>query len=174
MVCAGVKLFGGTYVPATRRDSPARLASRASRRERAEGYRAETARGEAREAPLQRSTGRLLFWKHSRPPAGAQMLFVPQKMVTDHFDAPATPLLQFWIRGSSCAFLGLVYTLYTKVPVAEALPIATAVSFACGALYPWNAKFGYISPGLPVKYPMHYVPEILMVALTVLGIKAMM
>ncbi|KAH8053682.1 NADPH-hemoprotein reductase [Aureococcus anophagefferens] len=37
------------------------------------------------------------------------------------------------------------------VPVAEALPIATAVSFACGALYPWNAKFGYISPGLPVK-----------------------
>ncbi|KAH8068529.1 NADPH-hemoprotein reductase [Aureococcus anophagefferens] len=79
------------------------------------------------------------------------MLFVPQKMVTDHFDAPATPLLQFWIRGSSCAFLGLVYTLYTKVPVAEALPIATAVSFACGALYPWNAKFGYISPGLPSK-----------------------
>ena len=105
---------------------------------------------------------------------GLQMLAVPAKMVTDHFDAPATPLLQFWIRGSSCAFLGLVYTLYTKVPVAEALPIATAVSFACGALYPWNAKFGYISPGLPVKYPMHYVPEILMVALTVLGIKAMM
>ena len=61
-----------------------------------------------------------------------------------------------------------------RQPRAEALPIATAVSFACGALYPWNAKFGYISPGLPVKYPMHYVPEILMVALTVLGIKAMM
>ena len=49
-----------------------------------------------------------------------------------------------------------------------------ALSFAVGAIYPWNAKFGYISPGLPVKYPMHYVPEILMVALTVLGIKAMM
>ena len=102
------------------------------------------------------------------------MLFVPQKMVTDHFDAPATPLLQFWIRGSSCAFLGLVYTLYTKVPVAEALPIATAVSFACGALYPWNAKFGYLSPGLPTKYPMHYVPEVLMLALSGLGIAAMM
>ena len=41
-------------------------------------------------------------------------------------------------------------------------------------LYPWNAKFGYLSPGLPTKYPMHYVPEVLMAALTCLGIAAMM
>ena len=175
MVCAGVKQFGGTYVPATRLARPPRVAREPPRaRGRILRGRAETARGEAREAPLQRFTGPVLFWKRSRPPAGAQMLFVPQKMVTDHFDAPATPLLQFWIRGSSCAFLGLVYTLYTKVPVAEALPIATAVSFACGALYPWNAKFGYLSPGLPTKYPMHYVPEVLMAVLTGLGIAAMM
>ena len=104
---------------------------------------------------------------------GLQMLCVPQKMVTDHFDAPATPLLQFWIRGASTGFLGFIYVL-TKVPTEEAIPIATAMSFAIGALYPWNAKFGYISAGLPVKYPMHYVPEILMLGLTLLGVKAMM
>ena len=43
------------------------------------------------------------------------------------------------------------------------MPVALAMSVACGALYPWNAKFGYLSPGLPTKYPMHYVPEVLMV-----------
>ena len=39
---------------------------------------------------------------------------------------------------------------------------------------PVNAKFGYLSPGLPTKYPMHYVPEVLMAVLTGLGIAAMM
>ena len=54
------------------------------------------------------------------------------------------------------------------------MPVALAMSVACGALYPWNAKFGYLSPGLPTKYPMHYVPEVLMAVLTGLGIAAMM
>ena len=93
---------------------------------------------------------------------GLQMLAVPAKMVTDHFDAPATPLLQFWIRGSSCAFLTIVYLVKFKLATEDAVPVALAMSVACGALYPWNAKFGYLSPGLPTKYPMHYVPEVLM------------
>ncbi len=105
---------------------------------------------------------------------GLQMLAVPAKMVTDHFDAPATPLLQFWIRGSSCAFLTIVYLVKFKLATEDAVPVALAMSVACGALYPWNAKFGYLSPGLPTKYPMHYVPEVLMAVLTGLGIAAMM
>ena len=56
----------------------------------------------------------------------------------------------------------------------DAVPVALAMSVACGALYPWNAKFGYLSPGLPTKYPMHYVPEVLMAVLSCLGIAAMM
>ena len=39
-------------------------------------------------------------------------------------------------------------------------------------LYPWNAKWGYLTPNLPAKYPMHYVPEVLMAALTVAGLAA--
>ena len=100
---------------------------------------------------------------------GLQMLAVPAKMVTDHFDAPATPLLQFWIRGSSCAFLTVVYLVKFKLATEDAVPVALAMSVACGALYPWNAKFGYLSPGLPTKYPMHYVPELLMTGLTAFG-----
>ncbi len=40
-----------------------------------------------------------------------------------------------------------------------------------GLVYPWNAA--YISK-LPVKYPMHYVPEALMAGFSVAGILAAM
>eukprot|EP00629_Pelagomonadales_sp_RCC1024_P018973 CAMPEP_0119259696 /NCGR_PEP_ID=MMETSP1329-20130426/414_1 /TAXON_ID=114041 /ORGANISM="Genus nov. species nov., Strain RCC1024" /LENGTH=123 /DNA_ID=CAMNT_0007259095 /DNA_START=27 /DNA_END=398 /DNA_ORIENTATION=+ len=105
---------------------------------------------------------------------GLQMLVLPANMVTDHFDAPATPLLQFWIRGSSVAWLSLTYSMYFKMAESDAVPLATVVSFLVGVLYPWNAKIGYLSPQLPVKYPMHYVPEVLMLVLTVSGVAAMM
>ena len=39
-------------------------------------------------------------------------------------------------------------------------------------LYPYNAKFGILSKGLPLKYdgfPNHYVPEVMMGALAVAG-----
>ena len=42
---------------------------------------------------------------------GLQMLCLPEKMVTDHFDAPATPLLKFWIRGEAVSVLGMVYAI---------------------------------------------------------------
>ena len=97
---------------------------------------------------------------------GVQMLFFPSRMVTDHFESPPTPLLTFWIRGSSVTFLMLVYTLTLVDPIV-ATKLATLTSFLIGVLYPWNAKFGYLSPDLPLKYPMHYVPELLMLALTI-------
>ena len=100
-------------------------------------------------------------------------LFTPGKMVTDHFDAPATPMLKFWIRGSSFGFITMLY-LINLVETEEAVEVGTVSAFLCGLLYPWNAKFGYLSPGLPTKYPMHYVPEVLMAVLTGLGIAAMM
>ena len=44
-------------------------------------------------------------------------------------------------------------------------------STAIGVLYPWNAKFNYLTDEkLPVKYPWHYVPEVLMATLTVAGL----
>merc|ERR550514_339633 len=99
---------------------------------------------------------------------GLQMLAVPGNMVTDHFDAPATPLLKFWIRGQSVSLLGLCFCV-TQLETALAVKVAAASAFAVGVLYPWNAKFGYLTPGLPVKYPMHYVPETLMLVLSGVG-----
>ena len=93
-------------------------------------------------------------------------------MITDHFDMESSTILDFWIRGTSVFGGGLVYALQ-KVPTDAAVKIATAVSVACGVLYPWNAKFGYLSKGLPVKYPMHYVPEVLMLGLSLAGMAAM-
>ena len=39
---------------------------------------------------------------------------------------------------------------------------------AVAVLYPYNAKFGYL--GKVDKYPMHYVPEVLMPTLVAMGI----
>ena len=103
---------------------------------------------------------------------GLQMGLVPGKMVTDHFEAPATPLLKFWIRGQAVSLLGLCYCV-TEMPSEKAALVGTVCSFAIGVLYPWNAKFGYITPNLPVKYPMHYVPEVLMGVLTALGVASL-
>ena len=63
------------------------------------------------------------------------MLVAPGKMVTDHFEAPATPLLNFWIRGQSVSLLGLCYCL-TELPSDKAAVIGTVCSAAVGVLYP--------------------------------------
>ena len=53
-----------------------------------------------------------------------------------------------------------------------AVKVATGVSVACAVLYPYNAKFGVLTgDGFPaIKYPMHYVPEFLMGALSLVGL----
>ena len=97
-----------------------------------------------------------------------QMLLVPAKMITDHFNASADQLTQFWIRGSSVAFAGLVYAV-RQLDVATGAKIALFASFAVGVLYPWNAKWNLLKNNLSVKYPMHYVPEALMALLSLAG-----
>ena len=97
-----------------------------------------------------------------------QMMFLPKKLNDDHFAAPLTPTAEFFVRGGSCGYLAMVYCM-TKLPTEEALTVAFAVSFACGCLYPWNAKFGLFQEKMKVKYPMHYVPELLMLSLTAAG-----
>ena len=87
-------------------------------------------------------------------------------------DTKSTPMLEFWIRGESVSILGMCYLL-TKVPAEIGVKVALAASVSIGILYPWNAKFGYLTPGLPVIYPMHYVPEALMLTLTVAGVLAL-
>lgn len=104
---------------------------------------------------------------------GLQMLLIPGNMVTDHWDMPSTPGMEFWIRGSAVSIFA-VCTLMLFTPTAVAAKVALGVSFGIGVLYPWNAKFGYITPNLPLKYPMHYVPEMLMLALTLAGLPAAM
>eukprot|EP00793_Prasinoderma_coloniale_P003626 PRCOL_00003001-RA len=99
---------------------------------------------------------------------GVQMLAVPAKMITDHFEAPATPLLTFWVRGQSVSLLGLIYCV-SKLNTEAALPICAACSAAIAVLYPYNAKFNLIGEKLPIKYPMHYVPEVLMAVVTAAG-----
>jgi hypothetical protein len=105
----------------------------------------------------------------------AQMLVVPTKMVTDHFDADSNALMDFWIRGQSVSIAAMCYAA-TQLPTALAVKLATIVTAAIGILYPWNAKFGYMTgDGFPaLKYPMHYVPEMLMLVLTGAGVLAMM
>ena len=97
-----------------------------------------------------------------------QMLLVPAKMITDHFNAAADQLTQFWIRGSAVGFFGMVYAVRT-LPSAEATTLAFFASLGCAVLYPFNAKFNLLKNNLSVKYPMHYVPEVLLGGLTLLG-----
>jgi len=97
-----------------------------------------------------------------------QMLAMPANMVTDHFDSPATPLLKFWIRGSSIPIFASCFAcLNLDAQLASRIMLFTTASIA--VLYPANAKFNLIGEKLPVKYPWHYVPEGLMAGLTVAG-----
>ena len=48
------------------------------------------------------------------------------------------------------AFLTIVYLVKFKLATEDAVPVALAMSAACGRST-WNAKFGYLSPGLPTK-----------------------
>ena len=80
-------------------------------------------------------------------------------------------MTEFWIRGSSVGFFGLIYAIH-KLPLEDAVDISLATTVATALLYPYNAKFGILSKGLPLKYdgfPNHYVPEVLMASVAALG-----
>ena len=57
----------------------------------------------------------------------AMMLLMPKKMVTDHFNATADQMSQFWIRGTSVFSLALLYCW-------SLMPVAAAAVFAALAL----------------------------------------
>ena len=47
-----------------------------------------------------------------------QMLAMPDKMVTMHFDMPSNPMLEFWIRGTSVSFFALLHCFFSSSPSA--------------------------------------------------------
>ena len=97
-----------------------------------------------------------------------QMLLVPAKMITDHFNASADQMTQFWIRGSASGFALAIWAM-RQLPVATGVQMGFYMALSCGILYPWNAKFNWFKNNLNVKYPMHYVPEVLMALLSAAG-----
>ena len=94
---------------------------------------------------------------------GLQMLLTPDKMTTQFFKTPATPMLRFWVRGFSVTVFAICFTLYKLMSFDATLATQIAVASTAGTavFYPFNAKFGYFDK-LPVIYPKHYEPEILM------------
>jgi len=78
---------------------------------------------------------------------------------------------EFWIRGSSVGFFGLVAAIH-KMDLDAAVDMSLATVVATALIYPFNAKFGLLSKNLPLKYdgfPNHYVPEVLMASVAALG-----
>ena len=103
----------------------------------------------------------------------AQMLVVPGKLVTDHFISPVTPMVKFWIRGQAPAWAAVCYCVSQKLETSDAVQVCTALSILLGLVYPWNAKFDFTGDKLPVNYPFHYVPEVLMSVLSLTGLYVM-
>jgi hypothetical protein len=113
------------------------------------------------------------FWTVAMSAYAVQMLFVPAKLVTDHFDSPATPMVKYWIRGQAPGWAAVCYCVSQKLETSDAVQVCTALSILVGIIYPWSAKFDYFGDKLPVKYPMHYVPEVLMAGLSLAGLYVM-
>ena len=105
---------------------------------------------------------------------GLQMLLTPDKMTTQFFKTPATPMLRFWVRGFSVTVFAICFALYKLASFDATLAAQIAVASTAGTaiFYPFNAKFGLLSKNLPLKYdgfPNHYVPEVLMASVAALG-----
>ena len=96
-----------------------------------------------------------------------QFFAIPEKFISDHFDVTPDAMHVFLARGSGIAIAGVAYAMHKfDIP----LKLLVAYNAMIGLVYPWNAA--YISK-LPVKYPMHYMPEVLMAGLTVAGVLAL-
>ena len=79
-------------------------------------------------------------------------------------------MLRFWVRGFSVTIFAICFALYKLASFDATLAAQIAVASTAGTaiLYPFNAKFGYLDK-LPVIYPKHYEPEILMAGLLAVG-----
>ena len=72
---------------------------------------------------------------------------MPDKMVTDHWDMPSTPGMEFWIRGHAVSIFGFCYLMMCS-PTASAAKAAFFISVGIGVLYPriiTLAKWGCLS-----------------------------
>jgi len=101
-----------------------------------------------------------------------QFLLIPAKVVSDHFNATADQMTQFMTRGASASIAGVVWAT-RMLPEASAVKLATYVTLAVAVLYPYGAKFNLFKNNLSCKYPMHYVPEVLMAVLSLAGLYVM-
>merc|ERR1719473_2435014 len=98
---------------------------------------------------------------------GLQFFFTPTMVIEQHFDYKPDPNHIFLARGSGIPMLALAYSIYKGGLDLQAIVLTVA---ATALVYPLNGA--YISK-LAVKYPMHYVPEVLMSGLTIAGLLAM-
>tara|TARA_B100001758_G_scaffold235440_1_gene235538 strand:+ start:589 stop:954 length:366 start_codon:yes stop_codon:yes gene_type:complete len=94
-----------------------------------------------------------------------QFLFMPAKIITDHFKATTPAIALFVARGSAAPMLSMAYAMYKMQDLQYTVVSTIIVAF----LYPFNAKYN-IFQKLKLIYPMHYVPEVLMTTLTTTGI----
>merc|ERR1711939_1256497 len=83
----------------------------------------------------------------------AQMLLVPSKIQNDHFEAKATTSTDFAWRGHGVSIAIGIWAI-TQLDTDAAFKVAMA----------WVAGIA-VADTYKVKYPMHYVPEVLMIAL---------
>ena len=100
----------------------------------------------------------------------AQMILVPSKVHNDHFEEKSTKMTEFWARGHGVSIAVGIYAL-TQLDTDTAFKAAMAWVAGIGVAYPYNAKFNWFDT-YKVKYPMHYVPEVLMVGLLGAGFVA--
>ena len=97
----------------------------------------------------------------------AQMLLVPSKIQNDHFEQKATTMTDFAWRGHGVSVAAGMWAL-TKLDTEDAFKMAMAWVAGIAIACPYNAKFDLFGT-YKQKYPMHYVPEILMPGLLAAG-----
>ena len=102
------------------------------------------------------------------------MLLTPDKLKTDHFEGESTVMEEFAWRGHAATLFAAAYALWISADTEMAPKIALGWVAGIALLYPFNAKFGIFSKEYKPKYPMHYVPEILMTGLLIAGISTQM
>ena len=89
---------------------------------------------------------------------------MPGQSIGCHHSNPRINQVQF----------AICFTLYKLASFDATLAAQIAVASTAGTavFYPFNAKFGYFDK-LPVIYPKHYEPEILMAGLVAAGVYAL-
>jgi len=97
----------------------------------------------------------------------AQMLLVPSKIQNDHFEQKATTMTDFAWRGHGVSVAAGMWAL-TKLDTEDAFKMAMAWVAGIAIACPYNAKFDLFGT-YKQKYPMHYVPELLMPGLLAAG-----